>query len=167
MGQFSASFWAPHLVLLLDQQKQLKNCLKHTTYNDAFLDRPHNSTLDYFTYGGSGFFFAPYGAYWKFMRKIVISELLNGKTLESLLPIRRDEMIRLLKVLSQSAKVGKSVELEGELIKMTNNVISRMLMSKWCSGEDDKAEDIREIITEIGELIGKFNLSEFGSYMVL
>ncbi|CAH1446230.1 unnamed protein product [Lactuca virosa] len=130
------------------------------TYNDAFLDRPHNSTLDYFTYGGRGFFFAPYGAYWKFMKKIVISELLNGKTLESLLPIRRDEVIRLLQVLSQSAKVGKSVELEGELIKMTNNVISRMLMSKRCSEEDDKAEDIREIITEIGELIGKFNLSD-------
>ncbi|KAI3507176.1 hypothetical protein L1887_22022 [Cichorium endivia] len=130
------------------------------TYNDAFLDRPHNSTLDYLSYGGNGFFFAPYGTYWKFMKKIVVSELLNAKTLESLLPIRNDEITRFLKSLSQTSKVGKSFELQGELLKMTNNVISRMLMSKRCSEEEDNAQDIRKIITEIGELIGKFNLSD-------
>ncbi|KAL4557606.1 hypothetical protein LXL04_035791 [Taraxacum kok-saghyz] len=130
------------------------------THNDAFLDRPHNSTLDLITYNGSGFFFAPYGDYWKFMKKVIVSELLNGKTLDSLLPIRQDEIVRFLKDLSQAAKVGNSVDLEGELIKMTNNVTSRMLMSKRCSEEKDKAEDIRQIITEIGELISKFNLSD-------
>ncbi|KAL4577950.1 hypothetical protein LXL04_014065 [Taraxacum kok-saghyz] len=92
-----------------------------------------------------GFIFAPYGPYWKFLKKTVVSELLNSKTLDSLLP---------------KAKVGESVELEGDLMKMANNIISRMLMSKRCSDENDDAGDIKSIVTDIGELMFTFNLSD-------
>lgn len=130
------------------------------TYDTVFLDRPHNSCIDYIAYGGNGFIFAPYGTYWKFLKKIVMSELLNGKTLNSLLPVRHDEITRFIKYLSQKAKDGKYVELEAELMKMTNNVISRMVMSKRCSDEEDETGDIRKIITDAGEVMGTFNLSD-------
>lgn len=130
------------------------------TYDTTFLDRPHNSCMNYIAYGGNGFIFAPYGSYWKFLKKIVMSELLNVKTVYSLLPVRHDEINRFIKYLSQKATVGKPVELEPELMKMTNNVISRMLMSKRCSDEDDEAGDIRKIVMDIGEVMGTFNLSD-------
>ncbi|KAI3750208.1 hypothetical protein L2E82_20837 [Cichorium intybus] len=130
------------------------------TYDNVFLDRPYNSSMDYIAYGGRGFIFAPYGPYWKFLKKIVVSELLNVKTLDSLLPVRHDEINRFLRYLSEKAKVGESVELEGELMKMTNNIISRMLMSKRCSDEEDDAGDIKKIVTDIGELMFAFNLSD-------
>ncbi|XP_023730910.1 cytochrome P450 93A3 [Lactuca sativa] len=130
------------------------------TYDNVFLDRPYNSSMDYIAYGGRGFIFATYGPYWKFLKKIVVSELLNAKTLDSLRPVRNEEINRFLRFLSEKAKVGKSVELEGELIKMANNIISRMLMSKRCSDEDDDAGDIKNIVTDIGELMFTFNLSD-------
>ncbi|PWA36742.1 cytochrome P450 [Artemisia annua] len=43
---------------------------------------------------------------------------------------------------------------------MTNNVISKMLMGKRCSENEDEAVDISKIITEYSELMGKFNLSD-------
>ncbi|KAL4558113.1 hypothetical protein LXL04_036309 [Taraxacum kok-saghyz] len=131
------------------------------TYENVFLDRPHHSSADYIAYGGRGFKFAPYGSYWKFLKKIIESKLLNAKTLDSLLPVRQDEINRLLKYLSQRANVAKCVELEGELMKMTNNIVSRMIMSNKCSEEDDEPEVIRKIVADINELVVTFNLSDF------
>ncbi|KAI3760597.1 hypothetical protein L1987_50994 [Smallanthus sonchifolius] len=130
------------------------------THDNVFLDRPQNSMVDYFAYGGKGFIFARYGSYWKFLKKIIMSELLNGKTLDFLYPVRHDETNRFIEYLSQKAKDGKFVELEGELMKMTSNVISRLFMSKRCAEQEDELGDITKIITETAEIIGKFNLSD-------
>ncbi|KAI3806508.1 hypothetical protein L1987_22415 [Smallanthus sonchifolius] len=87
-----------------------------------------------------------------FMKKIIMSELLNGKTLDFLYPVRSDEINRFIKYLSQKAKDGKCVELEG--MKLTSNMISRSFMSKRCSEEEDKSEDITKIIAETTEIAG-------------
>ncbi|KAI3806505.1 hypothetical protein L1987_22412 [Smallanthus sonchifolius] len=126
------------------------------SHENAFLDRTENSVVDFFSYGGKGFMFARYGSYWQFMKKIIMSELLNGKTLDFLYPVRSDEINRFIKYLSQKAKDGKCVELEG--MKLTSNMISRSFMSKRCSEEEDKSEDITKIIAETTEIAGKFNL---------
>ncbi|XP_071717518.1 cytochrome P450 93A3-like [Rutidosis leptorrhynchoides] len=130
------------------------------TFDTTFLNRPYNSCVDFIAYGGNGFISAPHGSYWKFLKKIVISQLLNAKTLDSLIPVRHDELTRLIKYLSQKAKDGNFVELEAELKKMTNNVISRMIMSKRCSHEEDEAGSIRKIISDYSIVMGTFNLSD-------
>ncbi|KAI3507612.1 hypothetical protein L1887_22601 [Cichorium endivia] len=135
------------------------------TFENAYLDRPQNSAVVYLTYGSKDFSFAPYGSYWKFMKKIVTSQLLNGSTLDLLLPIRHDEINRLMKTLSDKARVGKAVDLEGEVVKMTNNVISRMLMRKRCSDKEDESRETRTLITEIAEIMGKFNLSNYIGFL--
>ncbi|KAI3760581.1 hypothetical protein L1987_50978 [Smallanthus sonchifolius] len=140
---------------------ETKEILK--THENDFLDRTENSVMDFFSYGGKGFMFARYGSYWKFMKKIIMSELLNGKTLDFLCPVRSDEINRFIKYLSQKAKDGKYVELEGELMKLTSNVISRSFMSKRCSEEEDESEDITKIIvetTEIADFQGFGNISK-------
>nr|XP_043636830.1 cytochrome P450 93A3-like [Erigeron canadensis] len=130
------------------------------TSDSAFLDRPRNSCMDYISYGGNSMIFAPYGSYWKFLKKIVMSELLNARTLDSLLPVRSYELDRFITFLSHKAKDAKPVELQAELMTMTNNVISRMLTGKMCTSEGDDEGVIRRIVTDIGEVMGTFNLSD-------
>ncbi|XP_076939135.1 cytochrome P450 93A3-like [Bidens hawaiensis] len=132
----------------------------YKTHENAFLDRPHNSIVNYLAYGGKDFVFAPYGSYWKFLKKIIMSELLNGKTLDHLFPVRRDELNCFIKYLSHKAADGKSVELERELMKLTSNVISRLFMSKRCSEDEGESGAITKIVTEIAEIVGAFNLSD-------
>ncbi|KAI3806490.1 hypothetical protein L1987_22397 [Smallanthus sonchifolius] len=48
------------------------------THENAFLDRPQYLVTDYLSYGNKGLIFAPYGSYWRFLKKIMMSELLNG-----------------------------------------------------------------------------------------
>ncbi|KAK1412880.1 hypothetical protein QVD17_34463 [Tagetes erecta] len=130
------------------------------THEHAFLDRPHNSLVKYFAYGGEGFIFARYGTYWKFMKKIIMSEVLNGKKLDLLSPVRHDEVNHFITYLSQKAKEGKCVQLQGQLMKLTSNILSRVCMSKRFSDEEDESKSFIKIITEIAETIGKFNLSD-------
>ncbi|PWA37355.1 cytochrome P450 93A3 [Artemisia annua] len=131
------------------------------TFESSYLDRPHNLALAYLTYGSKDFAFVPFGSYWKFMKKIVMLRLLNGTTLDLLLSVRQDEIKHLMKSLSKKANVGEAVDLSVELMKLTNNVISRMLMSKRCSDKESEATDMRNLVTEINKTTGKFNLSDY------
>ncbi|KAI3760586.1 hypothetical protein L1987_50983 [Smallanthus sonchifolius] len=126
-------------------------------HDSAFLDRPINSVVKYLSYNGKGFV---YGPFWKFGKKIMVTELFNSKTLDFLYPVMEDERNSLIKLLSQKAKEGKSVNLEVELLKLTSNVISRMFMSKRCSEEEGEAEDIIKIIADSAKIIGEFNITD-------
>ncbi|XP_076918898.1 cytochrome P450 93A3-like [Bidens hawaiensis] len=129
------------------------------TNENVFLDRPQNSVQNYLSYGYKGLAFTRYGSYWKFLKKIMMSELLNGKTLDLLSPVRQDEINQFIKYISQKAKDGSFVELESELMKLSSNSILRMCMSKRPS-EDDGSTDITKIVSEAAELLGKFNISD-------
>ncbi|KAL3534245.1 hypothetical protein ACH5RR_002706 [Cinchona calisaya] len=131
------------------------------THESSFSNRPSSAVVDYITYGTQDFSFAPYGPYWKFMKKLCMSELLGGKTLDQLLPVRSDEIMCLIELLSRKAKAFEAVDVGAELIRMTNNVVSRMVMSKRCSENENEAGDIKKSIHEIAELTGKFNVSDF------
>lgn len=87
--------------------------------------------------------------------------LLNGTTLDMFLSVRHDEITRFVKSLSQKAKDGKAVDVGGELVKMTNNEISRMLMNERCSDNESEAKEVRKLVAEITEIMGNFNLSDY------
>ncbi|KAL3819889.1 hypothetical protein ACJIZ3_005794 [Penstemon smallii] len=146
--------------LVASSPKIAKEVLK--TNEVSFSDRPQTLAIDYLTYGSKDFSFAPYGPYWKFMKKLCMSQLLGGQTLDILEPIRRDEVNTFLRFMYEKAKVGSSVDVGSELIRMTNNVISRMLMSERCSGDGNEGgELVRKLVQEIAEVSGKFNLSDY------
>lgn len=74
------------------------------------------------------------------MKKLSMSRLLGGQTLDQLLPMRRDEQRRLLKLILERANEKEAVEIGGELTKLANNVISRMIMS--CHFADDHEQEV-------------------------
>ncbi|KAI3471555.1 hypothetical protein Pfo_028205 [Paulownia fortunei] len=124
------------------------------THESSFSDRPQTAATDYLTYGSQDFSFAPYGPYWKFMKKLCMSQLLGGQTLDLLQPVRRHEIKQLIEFLAKKANAGKSVDIGSELIRMTNNVISRMIMSERCSGDENEAGEVRKLVQDTAELTG-------------
>ncbi|KAM1096661.1 hypothetical protein TB1_013437 [Malus domestica] len=131
------------------------------THEGSFSNRPYISAVDYLTYGSADFSFAPYGPYWKFMKKLCMSELLGGRTLDQLLPVRREELASFVQLLLNKAKAAEPVDVGAELMTVTNNVISRMIMGQSCSSNEKEAAEIRKQVKAIAELTGKFNLSDF------
>lgn len=66
--------------LLVSSPEIARECLK--TNESCFLDRPQRANFDYLTYGNSDFSVAPYGPFWKFMRKLTVSKLLGASIME-------------------------------------------------------------------------------------
>ncbi|KAH7511013.1 hypothetical protein FEM48_ZijujUnG0057600 [Ziziphus jujuba var. spinosa] len=131
------------------------------THETSFSNRPKGIAVDYLTYGSADFSFAPYGPYWKFMKKLCMSELLGGRTLEQLLPVRLEEIKMFLELMLKKADANEAVDVGGELTRVTNNVISRMVMSQRCSENENEADRVRKLVKETAELTGKFNLSDY------
>ncbi|KAF6153374.1 hypothetical protein GIB67_003564 [Kingdonia uniflora] len=114
-----------------------------------FLNRPNSSVaIQYLQYGGVGFAFSPHGPYWKFVKKLCMSELLGGRTIDQQFPIRRDELHMFLQSILLKSKMGEPANLNVELMKMTNNIITRMCMSKRCSDTVDEADEVRMLVQE-------------------
>ncbi|OWM67192.1 cytochrome P450 93A3-like [Punica granatum] len=130
------------------------------THELSFLNRPKMANPDYLTYGSADFTFAPYGPYWKFIKKLCMTQLLGGPTLEHLSPIRMEELKRFLKLMQRKAEEGEQVNVGTELMRLTNNIISRMALSQRCSDKEDEADKVRRLVREMTELAGKFNLSD-------
>lgn len=95
------------------------------------------------------------------MKKLCMTQLLGGRTLEQFLPVRREETMRLIRGLFEKSEQREAVDIGAELVKLTNNVISRMTMSRRCSGSDVEAEEARKLVEETAELTGKFNLADY------
>ncbi|XP_061346432.1 cytochrome P450 93A2-like [Gastrolobium bilobum] len=131
------------------------------THENNFSNRPQSSAVDYLTYGSQDFSFAPYGPYWKFMKKICMSELLGGHTLSQLLPVRREETTRFLRLLLKKGNAGEAIEVGGELMTLANNIVSRMIMSQTCMENEGEAEEVRKLVQDTTHLTGKFNVSDF------
>lgn len=131
------------------------------THEAHFLNRPLIAAVDYLTYGSQDFSFTPYGPFWKFMKKLCMSELLNGQTLDVLLPVRSEEIRQLIELMLRKAKAREEVDVGRELVTMTNNMVSRMMMGQRCSEKEEEADEVRKLAHETAELTGKFNLTDF------
>lgn len=95
------------------------------------------------------------------MKKLCMSELLGGRTLDSLELVRRDETRRFLGLLQTKADEGREVDVGGELMKLSNNVISRMTLGKSCAEDEEEAEGIRKLVKDVALLTGIFNVSDY------
>ncbi|EEF29985.1 cytochrome P450, putative [Ricinus communis] len=135
-----------------------REILKNNESN--FMNRPKVANLHYLTYGSADFATIPYGPHWKFMKKLCMTELLGSRTLDQFLPIRQQETMRFLKVVLSKAAAKDAVNIGGELMRLTNNIMSRMVLRTRCSGKDDEADEVRKLVKELNELGAKFNLSD-------
>ncbi|GKV25779.1 hypothetical protein SLEP1_g35173 [Rubroshorea leprosula] len=90
-----------------------------------------------------------------------MTELLGDRMLHHLLPVRHEGIRKFLQFMTRKANGGETVNVRKQLIQLTNNVVSRMMMGQTCSDNEDEAEQVRKLVQATAELTGKFNLSEF------
>nr|AGA17936.1 flavone synthase II [Dahlia pinnata] len=126
----------------------------------AFANRKHTLAIDHVTYGVA-FAFAPYGPYWRFIKKLSTVELLGIQNLGHFLPIRTQEIHGLLLTLTEKSKQNESVNMTNELLKLSNNIICQMMMGIRCSGNKTEAEEAKNLVREVTTIFGEFNVSDF------
>ncbi|CAI9102362.1 OLC1v1000622C1 [Oldenlandia corymbosa var. corymbosa] len=142
-----------------------KEMLKDNEMN--FVSRPDVSgSSDYNIYKGSSFVFAEYGDYWRFLKKLCMTELLSVSQIARFADIRREEKMKLLENLFRCSEEGKICDLGKELVGLTNNNICRMAMSTRCSGSDNESDKVWNFVKGVEALTLKFSLGELlGPYL--
>ncbi|XP_010533268.1 PREDICTED: cytochrome P450 705A5-like [Tarenaya hassleriana] len=105
--------------------------------------------------GPYGFVTAPYGDYWRFMKRLVMTELLGQQNLETSRNLRHEELERFFGDLMEKAKRNEAVDVGKEMMKLTNNCICRMAMGLTCLEGDAEVEKIEGLLSESLGLIKK------------
>ncbi|XP_050224676.1 cytochrome P450 93B2-like [Mercurialis annua] len=141
--------------VVVSNPEMAKEFLK--THDLTFSYRIFNQAIDYLTYNAATPL-APYSSEWIFVKKLSISELLGSHTLNKFLPLRTQELHSFLRMLVAKSETGESVNLSKEMLRLTNNIISRMIVSRRCSENNDEVVDL---VREVTAIFGEFNISDF------
>ncbi|KAF7814031.1 cytochrome P450 71A1-like [Senna tora] len=124
------------------------------THDGTIADRPRFTAGKYTLYNYANITWSQYGPYWRQARKMLLTELLSPKRLESYEYIRKEEVKNMVKRLYESA--NKTVVLKHHLFALTLNVISRMALGKKFTGrinENAVVSSSHEYIEMVDELL--------------
>jgi cytochrome P450 len=105
------------------------------THDITFATRFINTTTNILTDGGKGLLLAPYGEYWRQMRKISIVELLNLKRVQSFRIIREKEVDNLIQSISSSSSNNEPVNLREQLEVLMNDITVRTVIGSKCNNQ--------------------------------
>ncbi|XP_047155402.1 cytochrome P450 71D8-like [Vigna umbellata] len=118
------------------------------THDVAFVQRPQFISGQILSYGGIDVVFAPYGDYWRQMRKIFVSELLSTKRVQSFSFIREDETEKLIDSIRTSA--GSPINLTGRIFSLVSTTVSRAAFGNKSKDQDEFLLLIKKVIGSVG-----------------
>ena len=130
------------------------------THDLALATRPELFSAKHLFYNCTDIAFAPYGAYWRNVKKICILELFSAKRVRSFSFIREEEAARLVKRISEA--YPGTVDLSKVLGIYANNALCRAAFGKDFSegGVNDKY-GFQHMLEEYQELLGGLSIADF------
>lgn len=100
----------------------------------TFADRHQLLATKSITYNCTDIAFAPYGDYWRQMRKACRVELLNPDRVRSFSSIREEEAFNLVQAISSS--LGSPVNLAEEVLKLSSSILRKTAFGDRCKDRD-------------------------------
>ncbi|XP_058080741.1 cytochrome P450 CYP82D47-like [Magnolia sinica] len=153
--------------LLVSSWEVVKECF--TTNDKVLATRPASAAAKHFGYDYAMVGFAPYGPYWREIRKITTLEILSNRQLELLKHIRATEIDTCVKAIYKlwvkNRKEAVMVEMKRWFGDLTFNVSVMMVARKRffgtnIAGDEDEARQFRRAISEFFRLTGVFVASD-------
>lgn len=154
--------------IIINNHEIAKECY---TANDIIVSyRPNLVALEHMTYNHAMLGFAPYGSYWREMRKIVTVGFLSNHRIDLLSNVRVSEVVTSVKELYNCWKSGKDqnryllVELKKWFHELAFNTALRMVAGKRYFGESDvdeiQAQRCLNALREYMRLISVFTVAD-------
>ncbi|XVF69540.1 hypothetical protein PTKIN_Ptkin11bG0090200 [Pterospermum kingtungense] len=145
-----------HRALVVSNCETAKECL--TTNDKAFATRPKMLATELLSYNYAMIGFAPYGPYWRQMRKVATFELLSNYRLDRLRHVRQSEIKMSLQELYQLWNKRKDsskkvlVEMKNWFMDVTLNVILRMVVGKRIPSSGGQERLMKKVMKELDEV---------------
>jgi len=149
-------------VVIISSPQMVEQVLK--THDDLFAFRPKTIISQSISYGGLTMAFTSQGDYWRQLRMIHASELLNAKSLRASKNVRNEEISSLIHDYFQDCKEEKPMDIYTRSRNASVNVMTRLLFGKRYLGSGfsiKECEEFNDIIIEETKILGVFNISDF------
>ncbi|PWA66382.1 cytochrome P450 monooxygenase CYP71AV1 [Artemisia annua] len=120
-----------------------------TTYDITFANRPETLTGEIVFYHNTDIVFAPYGEYWRQLRKLCTLELLSAKKVKSYQSLREEECWNLVQEIKASGS-GIPVNLSENIYKLVAMILSRAAFGKRIKDHKEFTELVEQMLRELG-----------------
>ena len=131
------------------------------THDLIFASRPPLQATKYISYQQKNFAMAPYGSYWRKVRKICTQNLLTNAKINYFQPIRKEELDLLIEYFKEAARAPCVVDISAKLSALSANMTCRMVLGKKCSDDEFDERGFENVVQEGMELVGKPNLGDY------
>ena len=145
--------------VILSSAEAAREALK--VHDLACCSRPPLANSRRLSYNNRDIAFAPYGDYWRQVKKICVLELFCVKRVQSYQYIREEEVALLVNSISLSSSCATPIDLSEKLFALTASVTSRIAFGKSFRGSDLDNERFQEVVHEAESMLGSFNASEY------
>ncbi|KAI3840924.1 hypothetical protein MKW92_031327 [Papaver armeniacum] len=168
---FSLRFGS-HRTLVVSSWEMVKECFTGTN-DKLFSNRPSSLAVKLMFYDTESYGFAPYGKYWRELRKISTHKLLSNQQLEKFKHLRISEVDNSFKKLHElcsnnkhggdTTSVASLVRMDDWFAYLTFNVIGRIVsgfQSNAVAGATNSQEKYKLAIDEVSNLMAMFAVSD-------
>lgn len=115
-------------IVVVQSSKLAKEVLHTQDLN--FCSRPSMIVFQKLSYGGLDIAFAPYGEYFREIKKISVVHLLSSKRVDSFAPILQDEVARLMRKIKSLSSSSKVINLSELIMGYSSSNICRIAFGK-------------------------------------
>uniref|UniRef100_A0A803Q8G6 Cytochrome P450 n=1 Tax=Cannabis sativa TaxID=3483 RepID=A0A803Q8G6_CANSA len=139
--------------IVVSSQEFAKEVMR--THDAIFASRPKTLYTQIILYSNSDIAFAPYGEYWRQLRKLCMQELLSIARVQSFRHIREEEMNNLMEWIASND--GKVINLSEKIQSSSYGITSRSAFGK----KSKDHEEIISIVEESIKLASGFEITDF------
>lgn len=147
--------------VVVSSAKLAKELMK--THDLALSNRPQLFSAKHLFYNCTDIVYSPYGAYWRFLRKICLLHLFGVKQVLAYSYVREQEVSRLInRVRDSICRPDGAIDLSELLGMYANDVICRVALGREFSGGGEyNKHAFQKLLEDYQELLGGFSLGDF------
>ncbi|XP_014519373.1 cytochrome P450 71D11-like [Vigna radiata var. radiata] len=128
--------------IIVSSPEYAKEIMK--THDLIFASRPTILASDILSYQSTNIIFAPYGNYWRQLRKICTVELFTQKRVSSFQPIREEVLTHLVKMIDSHK--GSPFNLTEAVLSSVYNIMSRAAFGMKCKDQEEFISAMKEAV---------------------
>ena len=132
------------------------------THDLVFANRPPNEAAKHISYEQKNLSFAPYGSYWRNVRKMCTLELLSNHKINSFMSSRKEELDLLIDYIKDASRDRVAVDLSAKVSSLSADISCRMVFGKKYMEKEFDEKGFKPVIHEGMRLAASFN---FGDYI--
>jgi cytochrome P450 len=148
--------------LVVSSAEMLREIVK--SHDILISNRPKTTAANILLYGCKDLGFAPYGEYWRQVKKTSVHELLSVKRVLQFQCVRDQEVSVMVNRIRKACVNGASINLSDMFITISNNIVSRCVLGRSFE-EEDGTSRFGELGRRMANQFMEFSVGDFFPYL--